>query len=202
MKNQHTVDAYNVIAPEFASSRDDPFYWKYELELFQELTKRCGRLLEIGCGAGRDARILASVGFDYFGIDPSIAMLRQSRLRISKERAIYACMDFHNLCFRNVMFDCFWASASLLHIKKEDIKDVLQSVRFIVRKGGYGFISIKEMSDSQIEVKQDGECMREFFLYTLGEFARILMSCRYTIVASYTKRTKQTTWLCYFVKIR
>ncbi len=44
-----------------------------------------GRALDIGCGAGRNARPLADLGFEVLGIDLSMPMLREARERAEQQ---------------------------------------------------------------------------------------------------------------------
>ena len=53
-------------------------------------------------------------------------------------------MDFYKLNFPSGSFDGFWASASLLHIPKNKIHQVLSDIKNIIKPNGIGFISLKQ----------------------------------------------------------
>jgi SAM-dependent methyltransferase len=58
-----------------------------DLPLWQRLAREAGSpILEVGCGAGRVLRVLASDGFDVTGIDTNPAMLRRAREGLSAEQ--------------------------------------------------------------------------------------------------------------------
>lgn len=70
---QKTIDTYNKIAPNYSESHFVHF-WVEEFEKFKNYIPG-KKVLDIGCGAGRDAAIFVENGFDYTGIDASEGML-------------------------------------------------------------------------------------------------------------------------------
>lgn len=58
------------------------------LIISQDAIKSGGRLLDLGCGAGRHAAIFAGEGFEVFGIDISNNLLKLAR-RDSEQKGIY-----------------------------------------------------------------------------------------------------------------
>lgn len=58
------------------------------LIISQEAIKSGGKLLDLGCGAGRHAALFARVGFEVFGIDISNNLLKLAR-KDSEEKGIY-----------------------------------------------------------------------------------------------------------------
>lgn len=71
MAHQSTIDAYNKIAEEFHSRNSSSFYTE-EYKIFKDFL-RGRKILEIGCGTGRDAKNL--IDLDYTGVDASVGML-------------------------------------------------------------------------------------------------------------------------------
>ena len=68
-----------------------------------------GRILDAGCGSGRDARIFLDMGYQVAAFDGSIEMVRHARTHTG--------LDVEHLRFEDVTcekeFDGVWASASL-----------------------------------------------------------------------------------------
>jgi len=46
----------------------------------QRVLRPGGRVLDIGCGSGRDLAVLLAAGFDAWGLEPSMAMLDRARV--------------------------------------------------------------------------------------------------------------------------
>ena len=114
--------AYDKIATRFADR------W-FDLRLEENMARFAGRLgpgarvLDVGCGPGRDAAWLAEQGYDAGGVDLSIRMLRQGQARGVTAPLIQA--DMRHLPFRRGSFQGLWACASLLHLPKEQAGDAL-----------------------------------------------------------------------------
>jgi ubiquinone/menaquinone biosynthesis C-methylase UbiE len=203
MKDEKTVNAYNKIADDYKNRNSNPFYTN-EYETFLRFFREGKKIIEIGCGIGRDAEKLIENGFVYTGIDASDGMLALARERVPS--ADFRCMDFYTLSFPDECFDGFWTAATLLHVPKENIKDVLQNIKRIVKPKGIGFISVKEkttMDEGIIKEKKSGGIERYFSFYEEGEFGKILKENGFEVMDSYKKLendTQQTVWLCFFVR--
>ncbi len=70
-----TIQAYDARAAEFADRYAAADLAPLHRLLLAHLPPRC-RVLEIGCGTGRDAAFLASNGFRLVAADASAAMLK------------------------------------------------------------------------------------------------------------------------------
>jgi len=197
-----TADSYNKIASEYNAGHFVHF-WVEEFEFFKNRVSG-KKIIDLGCGAGRDAEVFVKNGFDYTGIDASSGMLEVASKRVPKGKFIQ--MDFLKTSFPNKTFDGFWAAASFLHIPKSDLPDVLQEAKRITKTGGIGFISVKEkteMDEGLIEEKKYGGISRYFSFYTQNEFKDTIETNGFTIIKMITHMEndeRNTNWLCYFVK--
>lgn len=199
---QQTQAAYDKIAEEYAQRNASPF-WPEEFIAFQKLLTG-KKILDIGCGAGRDAEMMTQAGLDCVGIDFSEGMLKQARQRVKDGN--FRQMDFYNLDFLDNSFDAFWASASFLHVPKNEIKLVLNEAKRILKPGGFGLVAVKEKTDTEeklIRQEKYGGIARYFAFYTQTEFADILKQCGFKINNFYIKIENdplKTRWLCFVVK--
>src|SRR3989344_8065973 len=137
---QRTIKSYDIIAQDFGKVNFD-FFWINELKIFKSLV-RGKKILDIGCGTGRDVAMLIESGFECTGIDASQGMLKVASERVLNGKFIK--MDFYKLKFPNETFDGFWAAASFLHAPKNDIGIVLNEAKRVLKTGGIGFISLKQ----------------------------------------------------------
>ena len=195
-----TVQTYNKIAKEYSESHFDPKFWGKEFKIFEGLIKG-KKVIDIGCGAGRDAVLFIENGFDYTGIDASSEMLRIARGRVKEGK--FLLMDFYELDFPRNTFDGFWAVASMLHVPKIKAAKVLREIREIIKQYGVGFISVKErksMVEGVIKENKYGGIKRYLSFYKKEEFQKLLRSNGFSIIKSHILKEGDTNWLCYFVE--
>jgi len=194
-----TTKTYNRIAEEYGKTHFDPSFWGKEFQIFNKLIDG-KKVIDIGCGAGRDAVLFTQEDFDYTGIDYSKEMLSIARKRAKTGKFIL--MDFYDLNLPKNSFDGFWAAASILHIPKRKIAKVLQDIRKIIKPNGVGFISIKErksIGEGIIKEGKYGGIARYFAFYDKKEFQKLLESNGFSVIRSHTLKEGDTNWLCYFV---
>lgn len=219
-KEEMTLKYYTKMAETRNNTHGDPDFWRKEFEEFREFLSE-GKILEIGCGGGRDALLFKEYlkSYQYIGIDASPEMIREARKSVSKtfflEMNMYA-LKHH---FEKNSFDGFWTVGSLLHIPKSrilriykrKIDIVLGQIRRIIKPNGIGFIVMKEgKGEKMIYDNNDccGDCARLFSFYSLTEFSKILMENGFEILESepdfknYNPEGNQTIWLKYFVKVK
>jgi 2-polyprenyl-3-methyl-5-hydroxy-6-metoxy-1,4-benzoquinol methylase len=116
---------------------------------FVELIDGTKKLLDAGCGSGRDLKAFADMGLSVTGFDASPAMVQ-----IAKE---YSGQTVHCLQFSEITwdseFDGIWACASLLHVPRTDlVKDTVRLVRAL-KPSGIIYMSFKY---GTTERQQDG----------------------------------------------
>jgi len=93
------------------------------------------RLLDLGCGGGRDAGDLAQRGYRVVALDRTSALLSAGRHRYRLLPLVRG--DIRYLPFQAMSFDGLWAAASLMHLPKPDACRTLSSLRRLVRPGGF-----------------------------------------------------------------
>lgn len=119
-----------------------------------------GRILDLGCGSGRDLRAFRERGFDACGIDasPTLAKLATGYSGVS-------CVPMRLEDLQSeAEFDGIWACASLLHIPKRRLPSVLRRVRRALVPGGLLFASVR-LGEGEATAP-DG---RHFAYYSLEE---------------------------------
>jgi 2-polyprenyl-3-methyl-5-hydroxy-6-metoxy-1,4-benzoquinol methylase len=106
---------------------------------FTELLPAGGRVLDAGCGSGRDAKAFTSMGFDVVAFDASAEMVKRARAHTGLE---VLHMTFDDVDWRG-QFDGVWASASLLHVPRAQMIEVLRRFRDALVFGGVLYFSFK-----------------------------------------------------------
>ena len=153
-----TTRAYDQSAHEFAER------W-FDVRLNEQMERFAGRLgpgsrvLDVGCGPGRDAAWLAELGFDAGGIDLSMEMLQEGRRRGVTAPLIQA--DMRRLPFRKGSLDGLWVCASLLHVPKAEVDAVLRELSRVVYPGHIAVAVKKGQGERWVE----DENGRRLFVY-------------------------------------
>lgn len=133
-----TIDYYNQNAEAFfgatANVNMEPLYQR-----FLTLLPASGRVLDAGCGSGRDAKAFADKGFivDAFDASPELAKLASEFTGKSVEVMSFLDFDSHHL------YDGIWACASLLHVAEADVVQAMQRLWRGLRPGGVFYVSFK-----------------------------------------------------------
>ena len=132
-----TLRFYADEAPVYAAS--GPGSVSRWLRDFLALLPPGARILELGCGGGRDAEAMIAAGFDVDPTDgtPEIARKAEERLRSPVRVLRFDELDASSA------YDAVWASASLLHVPRDALPHVLGLVSKALKPGGIHFASYK-----------------------------------------------------------
>lgn len=107
-----------------------------------------GRILDAGCGVGRDALAFADRGHPVVAFDASSEMVRLAREQVAG-RAEVLHMRFEDVTWREE-FDGVWACASLLHVPVTELLGVAVSLATALRPGGVIYVSFKHGSGERV----------------------------------------------------
>lgn len=89
-------------------------------------------IVEVGCGAGRDGRVLRSSGLDYQGLD-----LSSSAARVCRDLGLNAVQGSAlALPFGDDQFDAGWSMSTLMHMPGEGMGTALRELQRVIRPGG------------------------------------------------------------------
>lgn len=110
------------------------------LASFVSLLPRNARVLDAGCGAGRDLAAFARAGVEAFGLDRSLRLSTIARLGTGRP---VVTGDLRAPPFDPATFDGVWAMASLLHLEPEEVVPTLRSLSRLLRPQGLLFASVK-----------------------------------------------------------
>jgi len=131
-----------------------------------------GRILDVGCGSGRDLKIFRARGFDAVGIDASSALVNMAR---GFSGADCTVMRLENIKFSRG-FDAVWACASLLHLPKRNVVSILARLRLSLVEGGIVYASV-QVGQGEV-LAPDG---RFFAFYEPDEFAHCIEKAGFAI---------------------
>lgn len=106
------------------------------------LPKQNPKIIDIGCGSGRDAGIFIKRGVEVVGIDYCSNLLNIAKANAPS--AQFHLMDIEEIQFPPNSFNGAWASASLLHIPKKKFPNVLKNIHYILKDNGIFYLTLKK----------------------------------------------------------
>lgn len=163
LSSESTKDSYNQSAAAYAGKTASFFHQK-EMECFSSAFPPGGKILDLGCGAGRDAKRFSEMGFSVSGIDFSEELLALARQ--TAPEAVFMLQDLENLeNFAPGSFDGVWANASLLHLEKARLPGVLSQIHSLLKAGGCFFLSLKQGTGEGIILDDRYGGIPKFFAY-------------------------------------
>jgi SAM-dependent methyltransferase len=132
-----TLDFYSSSASVYVASGAGGV--SRHLPAFLDLLPPKGRILELGCGGGRDAEAMIAAGFSVDPTDGTPEIARRAEARLGQSVRV---MRFDELDAVEV-YDAIWASASLLHVPRISLPQILGLIVKALKPGGVHFASYK-----------------------------------------------------------
>ncbi|MEA1974439.1 MAG: class I SAM-dependent methyltransferase [Bacillota bacterium] len=127
---------------------------------FETYLKPKCHILDLGCGSGRDSLYFHNKNYKVTSVDGSNEMIKYCET-ILKNKIIHSTFKDFNASYK---FDGIWACASLLHVKKENIKNIIFKYISFLNIEGIFFISFK---DRDTDFSKDGRDFTCFSKYSL-----------------------------------
>lgn len=97
------------------------------------------RILDAGCGSGRDARAFHEMGYDVEAFDASAELVELARQ--------YSGLPVEQKRFEDVTeverYDGIWCCASLLHVPLAELPEVMARLARALKPGGVWYLSFK-----------------------------------------------------------
>lgn len=132
-----TLEFYADEAPEYHARCQSGI--NCDLPRFLDLLAKGASILELGCGAGRDAAYMESRGFVVEPTDGAAQMAELAAERLGRPVTV---MRFADLAAVE-SYDAVYASYSLLHVPRSGLGDVLVRIWRALKPGGWHMATYK-----------------------------------------------------------
>lgn len=180
-----TLDYYKTNAKDFILSTQNVRLTDIQDE-FLSFVKKGGHILDLGCGSGRDSKYFLENGFSVTAWDAVKEFCEETRRlcepylsaqtehcsqsensAVSKLNAQDSLFPqkfsveqktFSDLAFQNE-FDAVWACASLLHVPKSELPQIIEKIQNTLTPHGIFYCSFKE---GDFEGERNGRYFSDF----------------------------------------
>lgn len=148
------------------------------------------RVLDAGCGSGRDARAFAEMGYQVEAFDASSEMVR---LATQHSGLAVKQMTFSDVDATD-HYDGIWCCASLLHVEAHALPQAMRTLAQALKPGGIWYVSFKY---GEQEREKEGRHFSDFTESTLTALVNGLANVQ--VASMWTTQDKRPdrdeTWL-------
>lgn len=140
--------------------------------LYEAFTRQLApgaRVLDAGCGSGRDAKAFHEMGYQVDAIDASSAMVGLARQHTGLPVQLMSFSEIDG----KAQYDGIWCCASLLHVPSSELPAVMQKLADALKPGGVWYVSFKYGNGERVQGERrftdlDEEGLRELLAVVSG----------------------------------
>lgn len=136
---KNIIEYYNREAERYKEERNELVEFTEIYKNFVKYLKPGCKILDFGCGSGRDSLYFKKSGYKVIALDGSPKMCEITRDLCNIEVKEMFFEDF----IEKDTYDGIWACATLLHLPKEVLIKVLSNLAASLKDDGYIYITFK-----------------------------------------------------------
>ena len=155
------IDYYNQNAQAFIDSSIDADVRDLYDKFLPDIPEG-GRILDAGCGAGRDTLAFRKLGYLVDAFDASEEMVKHSRSLTGVDVKLDTFMSFDS----EADYDGIWACASLLHVPRSELASTIKKLFTHLKDGGHFYFSMK-LGDGERRV--NGRTFTDFSIENIAD---------------------------------
>ena len=154
-------------------------------KLLLQTFEKNSKLIEIGCGSGRDASFMTKNGFDVIGIDGSKNMIEEAKKIHPELSAKLFHKTLPNDLEFNQTFDGIYSIATLMHLSKVDLEKTISEIHNLLNPNRKFLMSVSLFRDD-IDDNGFDEKGRFFLVLSFEEWINILKNVGFKILDTKT----------------
>ncbi len=192
-------ETYNRIGHDWWKEHETDFWWHKGTDIFVSKLLKGGSILDVGCGGGTASTYLIKRGIQVTGIDFSEKMIEICKREATKGK--FFVLDMMDLEKIQGEFDGIYAKASILHLPKKKVPEILKIFRNKLNNEGVLYVAVKEATtgqkDEQVKEENDfGYVYERFFsFFTLSEMEKYFTETGFDIIFKQITDIGKTRWI-------
>lgn len=116
-------------------------------EAFTQNLAHGARVLDVGCGSGRDAKAFHEMGYEVDAFDASSAMVELARQHTGLPVQLMTFSEIDG----KAQYDGIWCCASLLHVPSSELPAVMQKLADALKPSGVWYVSFKYGNGERVQ---------------------------------------------------
>lgn len=158
------IQFYNANAESFAANTVAVDFSQIQQEFLSTLPPGAN-ILDFGCGSGRDTKYFLEQGYKVDAIDGSseLCKLASAHTGIKVRQMLF--QELH----AKEKYDGIWACASILHVAKNELPDILQRMHNALKPDGIIYVSFKY---GDFEGERSGRYFSDFTEESFGKLVK------------------------------
>lgn len=168
-----TLNYYNQNADSFIEGTVSVNFKEVQDKFLQMLSGK--KILDFGCGSGRDTMYFLKSGFDVTATDGSE--------ELCKYASEYTGIQVKQMLFQDLdevdYYDGIWACSSILHLSKNELRIVMNKMSRALKSGGIIYTSFKY---ANFEGERNGRFFTDF---TIDEFTDFVKDVKEMAIEEY-----------------
>lgn len=137
-ETKQTLEYYDNNAEKFLSDTVDVEFGELQGK-FAAMLPAGGRILDLGCGSGRDSLAFLKAGFEVDAVDGSQKMVEAAK-RLTGLPVVHALFGDYEPIRE---YDGIWACSSLLHVKSNELSYLISKYAKALKPRGVFYLSFK-----------------------------------------------------------
>lgn len=169
-----SVAAYTGVAREYEATHASKMADR--VERFVRDLPVPSRILDAGCGPGRDLRRFVAAGHEPYGVD-----MNQEFVAIASGIAPTVHADLRDIAgaFVGARFDAVWAASSLVHLTEAEAAATLGQLARLARPGARLYACVTATGESGWHDEPDGR--RYYTVWTATDFAATVAAAGFVV---------------------
>ena len=157
-----TIDYYNLNAESFIENTQNVDMHLAQ-DKFLHLLNEGAAILDFGCGSGRDTKYFLDKGCRVTATDGSVELCRRA--------SVFTGIEVQEMLFQELdekeKYDGIWACASILHLPKKQLREVLKNMYEALKSEGWIYTSFKY---GEFTGERNGRYFTDFTTDTFKDF--------------------------------